>query len=73
MKRIGVFGSLSRGESFTDIDLMIDEKITFDNLLQMKEEIQLDLKTPVDILVKEFAEPIILHRAMKDMRYATRY
>lgn len=29
------------------------------------------LQVPVDIVIKDFAEPIILHRALKEVKYAT--
>ncbi|MFC3196108.1 nucleotidyltransferase family protein [Parapedobacter deserti] len=72
LDQIGVFGSLSRDEAFHDIDLMIDTPIPFEALINLQAQLESDLNTPVDILIKTLAEPIILHRAMKDMRYATK-
>ena len=69
--KIGVFGSLSRGEPFKDIDLMVDGEISFKTLIRLQQRLEADLQTHVDIVIKDLAEPIILHRAMKDMRYAT--
>ena len=72
LEQIGVFGSFARGEIFKDIDLMVDSPIPFESLINLQAQLESDLNTPVDILIKTLAEPIILHRAMKDMRYATR-
>jgi uncharacterized protein len=73
IEKIGVFGSLSRGEPFNDIDLMVDGPVSFKSLLRLQAQMESDLQTHTDILIKEFTEPIILHRAMKDMKYATRH
>ena len=73
LERIGVFGSLARGEAFNDIDLMIDSEVSFSALLKLQAQMESDLNIHVDIVIKELAEPIILYRAMKDMQYATRH
>lgn len=73
LDRIGVFGSLARGERFNDIDIMIDANYSFNGLLQLQQRMEKDLKINVDIMIKELAEPIVLHRALKDMKYATRH
>ena len=69
--RIGVFGSFVRGEPYRDIDLLIDETIPYKQLIALRDTIQSDLDTPVDVMLKAYAEPIILHRALADVRYAT--
>jgi len=73
LDRIGVFGSFARGEAFRDIDLIVDEDISYQQFILFRDTLQRDLKVPVDVMLKRFAEPIILHRAMKDVHYATRY
>ena len=73
LKRIGVFGSFARGEHFNDIDLYIDEDIEFAKLLQLKRMLEKETGLPVDIMQKQFAEPVILYRALKDMQYAAAY
>ena len=73
LHKIGVFGSLARGEHFNDIDLFIEEDIEFGNLLQLKKILEKETGFPVDIMQKKFAEPIILYRALKDMQYAAAY
>ncbi|GAB3795126.1 hypothetical protein GCM10028819_10670 [Spirosoma humi] len=71
LTRIGVFGSFVRGESYQDIDLLIDEKIPYKQLIALRDVLQTDLQTPIDLMLQEYAEPIILHRALADVRYAT--
>lgn len=70
--RIGVFGSFARGEQFRDVDLLIEERLEYDKRLELKKLLEEQLKVPVDIVVRDFAEPIILHRALKDIKYATK-
>lgn len=71
LTRIGVFGSFVRGESYQDIDLLIDEKIPYKQLIALRDALQADLQVPIDLMLQEYAEPIILHRALADVRYAT--
>ena len=72
LERIGVFGSFARGESAHDIDFYIDlEKYNFKNLLNLKKELEAITEKGVDIMLKKYANPIVLHRAKKDMIYVT--
>lgn len=71
LTRIGVFGSFVRGESYQDIDLLIDDKIPYKQLIALRDALQADLQVPIDLMLQEYAEPIILHRALADVRYAT--
>jgi predicted nucleotidyltransferase len=70
-ERVGVFGSFARGEHFHDIDLLVEERLDYDTRIALKHFLESNLHIPVDIVVKDFAEPIILSRALKDVRYAT--
>jgi predicted nucleotidyltransferase len=62
VSRIGVFGSLARGDKeIKDIDILIEEENPdFKKLMGLR-----------DVVVKRYADPVILHRAMKDVKYAT--
>lgn len=73
--RLGVFGSFARGEkNCHDLDLMVeDEHPDFKKLLALKTYLEEKLGMRVDIMVKQFADPVILYRAQKDMKYATVY
>lgn len=72
LTQIGVFGSFARGERFNDIDLLIEERLDYDTRMAFKAFLEAKLSIPVDVVLKDFAEPIILFRALKDVKYATR-
>jgi len=72
LNQIGVFGSFARGEVFRDIDLLIDEEIPYQQLIAFRDTLQNDLHVPIDVMIQQFAEPIILHRALKEVKYARR-
>jgi uncharacterized protein len=69
---IGVFGSFARGEEAHDIDVYLDDTL-FDmkKILQLRDDLEKISNMEVDIVLKQFANPIILHRAQKDMRFVT--
>lgn len=72
VQRIGVFGSFARGEKYNDIDLFIDEDTyEYKDLIAMKRELEKEFNTRIDIVIKKYANPIVLHRAQKDMKYVT--
>lgn len=73
LNKIAVFGSFSRGERFNDIDIYIEEEINDKQLILLKTTLEEKLGIPVDIMLKKYAEPLILHRALKDFKYATRH
>ncbi|OJW78409.1 nucleotidyltransferase domain-containing protein [Spirosoma sp. 48-14] len=70
LSRIGVFGSFARGEAYQDIDILLEEPIPYQQLIALREQLQDDLKIPIDVMLRQYAEPIILHRALKDVKYA---
>ena len=72
LERIGVFGSFARGENANDIDFYIDiENYSVENLINLKKDLEKITERNVDIMLKKYANPIILHRAQKDMKYVT--
>jgi predicted nucleotidyltransferase len=74
LKRIGVFGSFARDEAnANDIDILIEDDIDPDKLMQLKILLENSFQKKVDIVLTKFANPVILHRAQKDIRYATQY
>ncbi|MCA0233661.1 MAG: nucleotidyltransferase domain-containing protein [Bacteroidetes bacterium] len=74
LEKIGVFGSMARGEKANDLDLLIDaDPSDFKKWIQFKEKIESDLAIKVDIMFEKYADPIILYRAKKDLVYATRH
>ena len=73
IKKVGVFGSFARGESFRDIDLFIEEDLKYSQVQDLKDQLEALTGIPFDIMMKKNAEPLILQRAQKDMQYATAY
>ena len=72
LERIGVFGSFARGEMANDIDFYIDiEAYDLKNIIELKNDLEKISQKSVDIMVKKYANPIVLHRARKDMRYVS--
>jgi predicted nucleotidyltransferase len=72
LEKIGIFGSFARGETANDIDFYIDTD-TYDlkNLIALKNDLEKIFGKPADIMLKKYANPIVLHRAQKDMRYVS--
>ena len=72
LEKIGIFGSFARGEEFNDIDFYIDEdKINYLKVEELQAELEQITNKKVDLMQKKFANPIVLHRAQKDMIYVT--
>jgi predicted nucleotidyltransferase len=70
LNRIGVFGSFARGEQFRDIDVFIDsETYQLKNLIGLKRDLEKITQKDVDIMLKKYANPIVLYRAQRDMKY----
>jgi len=72
LDRIGVFGSFARGENANDIDFYIDsEDYRINNLINLKNDLEKITEKEIDIMLKKYANPIVLYRAEKDMKYVT--
>jgi len=72
LDKIGVFGSFARGEESNDIDFYIDtDNYNINNLIDLKMDLEKITEKVVDIMLKKYANPIILYRAEKDMVYVT--
>jgi len=72
LDKIGVFGSFARGEEANDIDFYIDsDNYNLKNLIPLKKDLEEITEKDVDIMLKKYANPIVLHRAQKDMVYVT--
>jgi len=72
LSKIGVFGSFARGEMASDIDFYIDEDdYDLKDLMSLQKELERIAEKEVDIMLKEYANPIVLYRAGKDMKYVT--
>ena len=72
LERLGIFGSFARGEKANDIDFYIDlDNYNLKDLIPLKKDLENITEKEVDIMLKKYANPIILHRAQKDMVYVT--
>ena len=72
LDKIGIFGSFARGEKANDIDFYIDlENFSIKNLVNLKKDLEKITEKNVDIMLKKYANPIILYRTQKDMKYVT--
>ncbi len=69
INRLGLFGSFSRNEPANDIDLLIDDDISLEKAMQFQHALEALIDNRLDIMIKRFANPIILYRAMKEIRY----
>ena len=72
LEKIGIFGSFARGENANDIDFYIDlDNYSVKNLINLKKDLEKITEKEVDIMLKKYANPIVLYRAEKDMKYVT--
>ncbi len=73
--RIGIFGSVARGEQTdgSDIDLVVEFKPNTPDLYskkyKLKEEIQEKFKTSVDICRLKYIKPIFKHMIQSEVKY----
>jgi len=76
LKKIGVFGSIARGEQTfkSDIDLIVEfEDNTPDLYLikqQLRDEIQAKFNLPVDICREKYIKPIFRNQILSEAKYA---
>lgn len=70
VEKIGLFGSYARGEASetSDIDLFVKMKPDFFKLVGLKDRIEEDLKTKVDIIRQhKHMKPFFLEMIQKDL------
>ena len=70
---IGVFGSFARGEESNHIDLLLENIKDKKKIIGIKDELERKIKKRIDIVFSEYANPIILYRAKKDLKYVKKY
>jgi len=73
LNKIGVFGSAARGENSHDIDILIEDVVDYHSLSVFRDELSMYMKKPIDIVIAKYANPIILHRAKKEIVYVTKH
>ena len=71
LEKIGIFGSFARGEKANDIDFYIDDDYSLNNLINLQKDLEKITEMEVDIMLKKYANPIVLYRAQRDMKYVT--
>lgn len=69
LDKIGVFGSILHSDNPNDIDLFVEDFRDFNDLIGLKNEIELKTGMPVDIVIEKYASPIIIYRAKKELKY----
>ncbi|MDQ0220653.1 nucleotidyltransferase [Peribacillus cavernae] len=75
VKRIGLFGSYSRGEQkdSSDIDVLvefIDTKMTFDNYMDLKFYLEDHFQKPVDLVILDDIKPALIPSILRSTKYA---
>ena len=73
LSRLGVFGSTARGEVSNDIDILIEDNVDYRTLSVLRDELQRLTNKRIDIVIARYANPIVLHRARKEIIYVTRH
>jgi hypothetical protein len=61
-----LYGSFARGEAARDIDILVEDDADMESLLELKQELEDLSGLPVDLVLKRFANPIVMVRARKD-------
>ena len=72
LKELGIFGSVSRGEttSDSDIDILIDYEGSMGlEFIDLAEELELILNNKVDLVSKQALKPKLLSRIQVDLKY----
>jgi predicted nucleotidyltransferase len=72
LSKIGVFGSTARGEKSNDTDILVEDNVDYKILSDLRDELQHIMNKRIDIVMAKYANPIVLHRASKEMVYVTR-
>jgi hypothetical protein len=73
LSRIGIFGSAARGEQSNDIDILIEDSVDYRILSALRDELQRLMNKRIDIVIARYANPIVLHRAKKEVVYVTKH
>ncbi len=71
LSKVGVFGSTARGEVSDDIDILIEDSVDYRSLSILRDELQRLTNKRIDIVIARYANPIVLHRAKKEIVYVT--
>lgn len=77
VKRIGIFGSYSRGEQreSSDIDVLVeftDDAMTFDNYMDLKLSLEDHFQKKVDLVIIDDIKPSLMSTILGSAKYAER-
>lgn len=72
LSKVGIFGSAARGEASNDIDILIEDNVDYRSLYLLREELQRLTNKRIDIVIAKYANPIVLHRARKEIVYVAK-
>ena len=72
INKLAIFGSFARGENYRDIDILLEQNLSYNVREQLKAKLEALLKTKIDLVPEKFADPIIVYRARKDLKYVTK-
>jgi hypothetical protein len=61
-----LYGSFARGEPARDIDILVEDDADMESLLELKQELEELSGLPVDLVLKRYANPIVMVRARRD-------
>lgn len=73
LNRVGIFGSAARGEQSNDIDVLVEDNIDYHLLLELRDELERLMNKRIDLVIARYANPIVLHRARKEIVYVTKH
>jgi len=75
LTRIGIFGSIARGEqtALSDIDLIVEFEENTDDLFSLKEKLKSEMESifhlPVDICREKYIKPVFKAQILSEARY----
>ena len=72
LEKIGVFGSLARGEDGNDIDILVED-LNYKKWISIKDDLENNYNLHLDVVLEKYANPIVLMRAKKEIVYVTKY
>jgi predicted nucleotidyltransferase len=72
LEKIGVFGSLARGEDGNDIDILVED-LNYRKWISIKNDLENNYHLHLDVVLEKYANPIVLMRAKKEIVYVTKY
>lgn len=73
LNKVGVFGSATRDEQANDIDVLIEDNVDYRLFSELRDELERLMNMRIDVVIARYANPIVLHRARKEIVYVTKH